>query len=374
VQFKEIIGHSGLKNKLINIAQSGRISHTQLFLGPEGSGNLALALAFAQYVNCLSPAVDDSCGTCSACVKYQQLVHPDLHFTFPFTSKTGTTVKLSKEYMEEWRAAMIENAYLSDFDWLQKINSEASKQLNITAEECRSIINGLGLKSYEAKYKVHIIWQPEYLSKEGNILLKLLEEQPPMTLLLLVGNNTEKILPTILSRAQLVKVPKITDSDLIDALVAKFGMDEQKARDTARLADGNFNRAKSLIDIDHEGYFTLFSDWMRTCYGQKMSELQPMVDTLSSGGREYIKNFLHYAGQMIRSAFVYRYAKQDLLKVNQTELAFLVKFSPYLHDQNLSEITKSLDDATYHVEGNANLKIMFLNLSLYIGKQLKTAS
>jgi DNA polymerase-3 subunit delta' len=369
VQFKEIIGHSSLKNKLLNIAQSGRISHTQLFLGPEGSGNLALALAFAQYVNCTQPGTEDSCGNCSSCIKYQQIIHPDLHFTYPFTSPT----KLSKELIEEWRAAMIDNPYISDFDWLQKINNEANKQLNITAEECRAVISGLGLKSYEAKYKVHVIWQPEYLSKEGNILLKLLEEPPPFTLILLVGNNTEKILPTILSRAQLVKVPKITDADLIDALIAKYSMEEQKARDTARLADGNFNRAKSLIDIDHEGYFTLFSDWMRSCYGQKMLELQPMVDTLSAGGREYIKNFLHYAGQMIRSAFIYRYAKQDLLKVNQTELAFLLKFSPFLHDQNLAEITKSLDDATYHVERNANLKILFLNLSLYIGKQLKTA-
>lgn len=369
VQFKDIIGHSSLKHKLLNIAQSGRISHTQLFLGPEGSGNLALALAYSQYVNCLQPSLEDSCGICSSCVKFQQIIHPDLHFTYPFTSPS----KMSKEFIEEWRAAIVENPYLSDFDWLQKINSEINKQLNITAEECRAIINGLGLKSYEAKYKVHIIWQPEYLSKEGNILLKLLEEPPPYTLILLVGNNTEKILPTILSRAQLVKVPKITDTDLIEALIAKYGMDEQKARDTARLADGNYNRAKTLIDIDHEGYFSLFSDWMRTCYGQKMSELQPMVDTLSSGGREYIKNFLHYAGQMIRSAFIYRFAKQDLLKVNQTEQTFLVKFSPFLHEQNLAEITKSLDDATYHVERNANLKILFLNLSLYIGKQLKAA-
>jgi DNA polymerase-3 subunit delta' len=248
VQFKEIIGHSSLKNKLLNIAQSGRISHTQLFLGPEGSGNLALALAFAQYVNCTQPGTEDSCGNCSSCIKYQQIIHPDLHFTYPFTSPT----KLSKELIEEWRAAIIDNPYISDFDWLQKINNEANKQLNITAEECRAVISGLGLKSYEAKYKVHVIWQPEYLSKEGNILLKLLEEPPPFTLILLVGNNTEKILPTILSRAQLVKVPKITDADLIDALIAKYSMEEQKARDTARLADGNFNRAKSLIDIDHE--------------------------------------------------------------------------------------------------------------------------
>jgi DNA polymerase-3 subunit delta' len=368
VLFKEIIGHKELKAKLVSLAQTGRISHTQLFLGSEGCGNLALAIAFSQYVNCLNPGNDDSCGICNSCVKFDKLMHPDLHFTFP----TTTPLKLSKEAMEDWRQAIIENPYLSDFDWLQKLNSEANKQGNITSEECRDIISGLGLKSYEAKYKTQIIWQPEYLMNSGNILLKLLEEPPLGTLIILVGNNTEKILATILSRAQLVKVPRISDTDMKAALMERHACDQQKASDVVRLADGNYNMALALLHVEQDGYFDLFSRWMRACYGQKVNDIQPVVDELSTSGREYVKNFLHYTAQMIRSAFIYRFAQKEMLRVNATEIGFLVKFSPFLHDGNLEQITKSLDDAVFHAERNANLKIMFLNLSLYIGRQLKT--
>ena len=366
--FKDIIGHQELKDKLISLSKTGRISHTQLFLGSEGSGNLAMAIAFSQYVNCLNPGENDSCGTCTSCLKFDKYTHPDLHFTFPITSPS----KLSKEVMENWRSALLGNPYLSDFDWLQKLNSEANKQGNITTEECRDIISGLGLKSYEAKYKTQIIWQPEYLLNSGNILLKLLEEPPVGTLIILVGNNTDKILATILSRAQLVKVPRINDVDMTSALMERHECDQQKASDIARLADGNYNMAMALLHIEQDGYFDLFSRWMRACYGQKINDIQPVVDELSTSGREYVKNFLHYTSQMIRSAFIYRFAQKEMLRVNQTEMGFLVKFSPFLHDGNLEQITHSLDDAVYHAERNANLKIMFLNLSLYIGRQLKT--
>lgn len=367
MQFKDIIGNQKLKDKLIELAQSGRISHTQLFLGAEGSGNLAMALAFAQYINCLNPDVNDSCGTCSSCLKYQKLVHPDLHFTYP----TISPIRLSKELMEDWRSAFIQNPYLSDFDWLKLLNGEGNKQGNMTADECRDIINGLGLKSYEAKYKVHIIWMPEYLSKEGNILLKLLEEPPQNTLILLVGSNTEKILPTILSRAQLVKIPRVSDSELAHAISMRHQCDDQKAQDIARLSDGNYNMALTLLALEKDGYFDLFSRWMRACYSQKISDIQPVVDEISGSGREFVKNFLHYSSQMIRSAFIYRFAQKDLLRVNQTELGFLVKFSPFMHEDNLPQILQGLDDSVFQTERNVSLKIMFLNLSLYIGRQLK---
>jgi len=369
VQFNQIIGQHFIKQKLIAMANTGRISHTQLFLGSEGSGNLALALAYAQYVNCLNPNTEDSCGTCSSCVKFQKLIHPDLHFTVP----TISPYKQSKEILVEWREAFLANPYISDFQWLQTIDSNANKQGNITAEECRDIINRLGLTSYQAKFKTQIIWLPEYLHLSGNILLKLLEEPPTGTLIILVANNTEKVLATILSRAQTIKIPKLKDEEIEEALIARHQCLPQKANDIARLADGDFNLAMLLIEMDQDGYFNSYSSWMRFCFSGKVGELQKWVDEMAGSGREYVKNFLGYTIQMMRAAFLLKYGEANLVRVNQTERQFLEKFSSFLNANNLGLILQNIDEAVVAVERNANLKILFLNLSLYIGRQLKQA-
>lgn len=365
--FKQIIGQDFIKSKLLSVAKSGRVSHTQLFVGPEGSGNLALAVAFAQYVNCKNPGEADSCGVCLSCVKFEKLVHPDLHFTVP----TISPYKQSKEVAEEWREAFLANPYINDFDWLQTIDNNANKQGNITSDECRDIINRLSLTSYEAKFKTQIVWLPEFLKTEGNILLKLLEEPPQGTLILLVAYHTEKVLPTILSRAQTVKIPKLSDDEIENALQQLHGCEAQKAADIARLSDGNFNLALSLLQVEHDGYFERFSSWMRFCFSGKVDELQKWVDDLSGSGREYVKNFIGYTTQMIRAAFIYKFGDPKLLRVNEQEKQFLIKFSGFLSSGNLSEIIHSLDEAVVATERNANLKILFLNLSLYIGRQLK---
>lgn len=369
MQFNQIIGQHFIKQKLIAMANTGRISHTQLFLGSEGSGNLALALAYAQYVNCLNPNTEDSCGTCSSCVKFQKLIHPDLHFTVP----TISPYKQSKEILVEWREAFLANPYISDFQWLQTIDSNANKQGNITAEECRDIINRLGLTSYQAKFKTQIIWLPEYLHLSGNILLKLLEEPPTGTLIILVANNTEKVLATILSRAQTIKIPKLKDEEIEEALIARHQCLPQKANDIARLADGDFNLAMMLIEMDQDGYFNSYSSWMRFCFSGKVVELQKWVDEMAGSGREYVKNFLGYTIQMMRAAFLLKYGEANLVRVNQTERQFLEKFSSFLNANNLGLILQNIDEAVVAVERNANLKILFLNLSLYIGRQLKQA-
>ena len=369
MQFKQIIGQQFIKQKLIAMANTGRISHTQLFVGSEGSGNLALALAYAQYVNCLNPNAEDSCGTCSSCVKFQKLIHPDLHFTVP----TISPYKQTKEILEDWREAFLANPYISDFQWLQTIDSNANKQGNITAEECRDIINRLSLTSYEAKFKTQIIWLPEYLHLSGNILLKLLEEPPEGTLIILVANQTEKVIATILSRAQTIKIPKLKDEEIAEALEKLHQCLPQKANDIARLADGDYHLALSLIGMDQDGYFTSYSSWMRFCFSGKVGELQKWVDEMAGSGREYVKNFLGYTTQMMRAAFLLKYGDPSLVRVNETEKQFLVKFSSFLNSNNLGSILESIDEAVVGVERNANLKILFLNLSLYIGRQLKQA-
>lgn len=369
MQFKEIIGQHSIKQNLIQSARDGRISHAQLFLGAEGSGNLALAIAYTQYVNCLHPLEEDSCGGCPSCVKIQKLIHPDLHFTFP----TISPHKLSNELIEDWRNALLQNPYQNDFDWLSQLDNNGNKQGNITADECRDIIRKLSLKSYEATFKTLIVWMPEYMKNEGNILLKLLEEPPEGTLIILVANDSEKVLATILSRAQLVKIPQINDGDIEQALITKGEVEPTKAQAISRLVSGNYNLALKLTDIEHDNYLTEFVDWMRKSfeYNKNPDALVSFAEKLATaGGREQVKSFLTYSSQMIRSAFVYKFGPGELRKNTPEELEFLTKFSVVFTAQNLPLITKAIDEAIFHVERNANLKIMYLNLSLYIGRLL----
>ncbi len=371
MRFSEIVGNKDLKNKLVQTANSGRISNTQLFLGAEGSGNLALAIAYAQYINCLHATEEDSCGTCSSCVKYQKYIHPDLHFTVP----TVTPIKTSTEIIEDWREALIDNVYLNDYDWLSTIDKDSKKQGNITAEECRDIFRKLALKAFEAKFKVLIIWMPEYLRTEGNILLKLLEEPPLGTLILLVANDSEKILGTILSRAQLVKVPKIKDEEVVEALISRHQIDPKNAEAIARISDGNYNLALQLIDVKHESYSKTFMDWLRECYSAQkdFKKIQDRSEEFAGMGKETLKSFLGYSLQMIRATFIYKYGDKGTLRVNDEEFAFFDKFSKLMNANNIENISKAMGDAIFHVERNANVKIMVLNLSLYIGTQLKSA-
>ena len=377
MQFKTIVGQKALISKLIQTTKAGRISHAQLFLGAEGSGNLALAIAYAQYVNCLNQKEDDSCGECSSCVKYQKYVHPDLHFTVP----TIAPNKLTNEVLVDFREALIENPYMNDFDWLCKLDNGGNKQGNITAEECRDIFRKLSLKAYEAKFKTLIIWMPEYMKNEGNIILKLLEEPPENTLIILVANDSEKVIATILSRAQLIKVPQVLDADIENTLIENYNIEPNKAQAISRLVSGNFNLALSLIDIEHGDYLATFIDWMRKSFkynkptpiGQP-DDLSLLVEKLASVGREQVKSFLTYSSQMIRSAFIYKYGHALLRKNTDAELAFLNQFSVVFTPSNLKLITVAIDEAIFHVERNANVKIMYLNLSMYIGKQLQTTN
>jgi DNA polymerase-3 subunit delta' len=368
MQFKDIYGQEQLKQKLIQTANSGRISHAQLFLGPEGSGALPLAIAYSQYINCLQPTETDSCGECSSCVKFSKLIHPDLHFTFPTIAIEKK--KLSNDFIQEWREAFTSNPYLSELQWLLKLDSEGKKQGNVTADECRDIIRKLGLTAYEAKYKTVVIWLPEYLRLEGNIILKLLEEPPPQTLILLVAQDADKVIATILSRTQIVRIHKLQDEDVTNALVKDYGIPQLEAETLARVSEGNLSMALTLIEAGRSDYHQLFVTWMRACYSNNVAEMDSCVAKITGTGREFIKSFIGYTLHMLRSVFLYHYADKSLIKLSEEEKDFMVKFAFTMNGENLPDITGALNDATYHVERNADLKITFLNLSLYIGSRL----
>lgn len=370
MQFKNVVGQEHIKEKLIQTVKNGRVSHTQLFLGSEGVGALPLALAYAQYINCSSPTDTDSCGNCASCIKFSKLIHPDLHFTFPTIAIEKK--KLSNEFIQEWREAFISNPYLSELDWIMTLDSDGKKQGNITAEECRDVIRKLGLKPYEAKYKTVIIWLPEYLRLEGNILLKLLEEPPPQTLILLVAQDADKVIATILSRAQTMRIPRLQESDIATYLAQKLGAAANAAESIARISEGSIVQATSLYKAGNTDYFELFTSWMRLCYNSRkeLDKVTAWVDKAAAEGREFLKSYLSYCQHMLRACFIYKFGDEKLLRLNNTEKEFVQKFSAALTRENLPEIVQVINQSSMHIERNADLKITFLNLSLYIGRLL----
>ena len=368
LQFKDVIGQATAKSLLRRMADNDRIPHALMLLGMPGSGGLPLALAFAQYALCENRTGGDACGSCRSCLKTSKLVHPDLHFTFP---TVGTNVT-SDQHLEAWRKAMQENPYLDANQWLQKIGAE-NKQGNINKEACSKIIKKLSLKIFEGRYKIMLIWLPEYLGKEGNRLLKLIEEPPDNTLLLFVAQNQELILNTILSRCQLVKVPALSDEEVEQALMKSKNMTLEQARPIAQLAGGNFNEALSIADQPQSDNSTMFLDWMRKCYIGNGVELVNWVETFAKLGRENQKQFLRYGLHFMRGYMTLKMAGADsdnirLLPKERTTAQNLTKVIGF--DQ-IGHIVELFDDCAFSIERNANQKILFLDASIKLNKILR---
>src|ERR1700761_4358014 len=283
MQFNQVIGQAATKQRLINSVLDNRVSHAQLFLGPEGWGSLALAVAYAQFLSCEDKQPADSCGVCSSCRKYQKLMHPDLHFSYPFFAKHKDDNALT--FIEEWREAFLSNPYLNLDVWRDYLDAE-NKQANINIAECHQIIKKLSFKPFESAYKILILWLPEYLDKEGNALLKIIEEPQPNTLFLLVAQNQDQILNTILSRTQLVKIPALTYNDICENLVAQHHQTEHTAAEIAYLSNGNLTEALSMLGKDNKGYHKIFVQWLRLCFANKGIELVSFTDQLAKMGRE----------------------------------------------------------------------------------------
>jgi DNA polymerase-3 subunit delta' len=371
MQFKDIIGQQKIKESLIQTVRNNRISHAQLFLGPEGAGSLSLAIAYSQYINCMQPTEMDSCGICSSCVKFQKLVHPDLHFSFPtVTGEKYKNKKTANDFLEYFRPALLINPDLTDLQWLLTLDEDGKRQGNITADECRDMIRKLGLKPYEAQYKTLIIWLPEYMGNEGNILLKLLEEPPLRTLIILVAQDSEKVIGTILSRTQLLKIPRLKDEDIITELIQQYQLSENEAGPLARVAEGNISLARSLADTGRSDYHELFAAWMRFTYQKKLLDLNPLIEQIVSTGKEFMKSFLAYSLQMMRAVMLSKFANDSMIKLSDQETSFVKKFASVFETQKIADICAEMSRASYSLERNADARLTFLNLSLYISRRL----
>ncbi len=373
--FKEIIGQEAIKKSLIQTVKENRVSHAQLFLGQNGSGKLALAVAYAQYVNCKNRTDEDSCGVCPSCVKYQKLIHPDLHFIYPIAATKEFKKPKSIDFIESWRSLLFENKfYINLNQWLEKIEIE-NKQGIINAEDCNSIIKALGYKSYEAEYKVMIIWMAEKMfHAAAPKLLKILEEPPEKTLFILVSENQDHLLSTILSRAQLVKIPRIKDVDLEQSIMAEGEHDEANIKRAVSISEGNYKLAKKHLQSTEADKvnFLKFREWMRCCFTSDLPKLSSFVSDFSKWGRERQKRFFLYALQISRSCMLVNYGQNQLVKLGQEELDWLIKgFSPFINNANINEFAKEFNDAHYAIERNANPSILLMDISLKATKLLK---
>ncbi len=362
--FREIVGQQGIKQHLLNTVKENRVSHAQLFLGPEGSGSLALATAYAQYINCENKQEDDSCGECASCRKYGKLIHPDLHFSYPFFAKHKEDTAAT--FMEEWRKAFLQNPYLGLEYWRNQLDAE-NKQANINIAEAHHIIKKLSLKAFEAEYKVLIMWLPEYLDTQGNALLKLIEEPPAKTLFLLVAENQDKILNTIISRTQLIKVNRLDQPSVAKYLMATQQVSDHRAQELAFISDGNIQQAINLLGEDTKGHFDLLIRWLRACVRDVGLELTKICDEeLSKLGRENQKSFLLYAINMMRQVLLLKEEMTNLVHLPNAEMDFAQKFSNHYSLDQIESAIGLFEKAHYHIERNANPKILFLDLSLQL--------
>ena len=378
MKFVEIIGQDTVKQRLVKTVKESRVSHAQLFFGPQGSGKLAMALAYAQYINCTDKSDNDSCGKCPSCIKYEKLVHPDLHFMYP-TAKTKEIDKpTSNDFISQWRELLLEKkSYVKLPFWYEKIGIER-KQAIINARDCNNLIKKLSYKTYEADYKVMIIWMVEKLFySAAPKILKILEEPPDKTLFILISENQEQIINTILSRTQLVKFSRINNDDLSSALVTEE-YESVRVNDVVKIARGNYIEAKRLMtESDEEEFnFSWFTKWMRLCFGNNISEIMGFVNDIAKFNREKQKSFISYTLRMVRESSLINNAGNDLVILNKIESEFIYgsgakKFYPYINSKNVYLISDELNKSVYQIERNVNSGILFLDLSLKIGKYLK---
>lgn len=373
MQFSTIIGQDYIKKHLIKNALSGRISHAQLFLGPEGCGTLAMAIAYSQFILCNNIGSENSGGNGSCNLKFESLTHPDLHFIFP--NVTNEDVKKnakSSDFLPDWRVFVNQNPYGNLFDWYTHLGVQ-NKQGAIKVEDAQDILKSLALKSFEGGYKIMIIWMAEKMNiVASNKILKLLEEPPEKTLFILISENEEELLPTIRSRCQTLNFEQLPESAISQALQVNYFLDEESASLVAHQSQGNYHKAIHIVeqDVEDENYEKWFVEWVRTAFNAKKSasaihDLILWSETISSIGREGQKQFLNYCITMFRQALLHNYNTKELVYiVPKVENFTIEKFAPFVNNVNIKEIFEELSSAIFHIERNGNAKIILTDLSI----------
>ena len=371
MQFSNVVGQHIAKQGLLKMWEGNHFPHALLLVGQEGTGGLPLALALAQYIFCSNKQNGDACGQCADCSKASKMEHPDLHISFPSISPKPGTKAMSRYYIKEFREFVAQTPYGTTYDWLQFINAE-NKQGNITAEECREMIDMLNLKSYEGGRKIQLIWRPEYLGKEGNILLKLIEEPPPDTIIIFVAENLESILQTILSRTQVVRLAPVAVADMAQALMQRQGADEKKAIQVAHMANGSFNEALRLMRHAGNDLFPDVKHWFNSIFTNNGIAMAKFSEEWSKAGREQQKNFLQYIIQLLEQAIRARYMPGIPPALPDEEAAFVQKLGNMpLPLDVFSNMIQEIGSCIYYIERNAHSKTQLHTLSIKLAYIVK---
>jgi DNA polymerase III subunit delta' len=376
MQFKDVIGQSEVKTRLLRMVSERRIGHAMLFSGREGTGMLGLAIAFARYLNCKDPSENDSCTECSSCRKYSKLEHPDLHFVFPVAKKKdGEKDPVSDDHIFLWRETVLSNPYISLFRWFESLGVE-NKQGFISKSESQNILRKLSLKSYEADYKVMIIWMAEKMNATAaNKLLKILEEPPSKTMFILISEDASQIIPTILSRTQQIKIPRIDNESLAKALREIHGVsDEMRSESLINHVEGNYLRLTEALDESEETMylFTMFVKFMRFCYMPDFVGVSGWIDEIDSRGRERHKHFFQYALRVIRGNFILSNEAGDIDMLTKEEKEFSEKFSKFVHKGNIFALSDEFSKASLHIEYNGYSRLVFFDLAIKTARLLKS--
>ena len=365
------------------MVKANRLSHALIFLAKDGTGGLPLALAMAQYLVCekvnnnttpetslfgeAEPVVipDDACGKCPACLKAADMVHPDIHYSYPVIPRKSGDKPVATDYVKEWREFVPIHPYGDVYDWLQFIGAE-NKQGNITAHECNDIIRKLNLKSFESTYKILLMWMPEYLGNEGNKLLKLIEEPPANTLFILVARDESKILPTILSRTQLVRIPMLSVKELTQALITRAGASPEAANQAASTAEGSYREA--MLSMQHAGadWQEMVRSWLNATLRTGPADQVKWVAEAAALGREKQKQLLRYFNHLLEQSIHLQILGKEHMQLPQAESDFAERINKIATLDQQQALLKVLDDAVYHIERNANAKILFQALTIRI--------
>jgi DNA polymerase III subunit delta' len=375
MQFSKIIGQQHIISQLKEMVNNNRLSHALLFVGKEGTGALPIALAFSNYVVSQSeknkpvattaslfgeePAAASTHGAELA----EQYIHPDIHYSYPVIPRKSGDKPISTDYVTEWREFIKLYPYGNLFDWLQFIGAE-NKQGNITAAECADIIRKLNLKSFESEYKILILWMPEFLGKEGNKLLKLIEEPPLNTLFILVTENEDLVLPTIVSRCQTIRIPPVDLNEIASTLQERSKLNEEQAKQIAAVCEGNYREALQLIQHAEEDWQSLLRDWLNAILKTGPLAQVKWVDVISQQGREKQKQFLRYFTHLLEQSIRLRTMGEQNLPLTGSEKDFALRLNKLCDVSQQQAITNELDKAAYHIERNANAKILFMALTI----------
>lgn len=374
MQFGEIIGAKKEKTFLTGIITNDKIPHAILLYGREGCPKYALSLAMAQMIVCKNPSPTDSCGVCAACKKAAKLIHPDIHFVFPVikkdTKKREETT--STDFMPEWREMSLNHPYFSFQDWTTYIHAENSPP-NINTRECQEIAKKLGFQTFESDSKVLLIWMPEYLGKEGNRLLKIIEEPTDNTYIIIIAEDLNRILGTILSRTQTVYVSPFSDEEIMEALMdSSDGVSEEAAKQKATLVDGNLGKALSIKGNQAVNFSELLFEWIRISYKSRPEDLVKMVDNLANMGRTQQKDFLQYGLNYLREYLYYLYTDLRGKRLTDEEFEIARKMRQIMDLHKTEKLVELLDFSIIHINRNVNARISFMSDSISIGSILRS--